>query len=852
MPTYSLTLRSQINRKLRSIEVDNNFLYLQDLALNGTFSYIIGPTGPQGPQGSTGSAYFGGSFSSNTYVNWQTSLNSGTLPIGQFVEITDRADVGVLLYCSATNSFALEGTGGYINADYQNIGDYSSVDGFNSWQGIWNSTNELSYTNGDVVIWNNEHYLVTDHTQTNGDTPNNNPSAYFFLNGDNNGYITEWDIIIYDFINDNLKWRIDKRGNKISLYNSNFQWGDDRVKSIGMSTYESYIYIINNNGYINGSLSGLYSSVYINNNTNTVFFDIDGSSVALYSQTNSGNIECHIEGFSSGLNVNINSGDIKVYIYDSSYVSANNNSADIYAEYRGNSQVYHDNNISDIQYCEFVNCYIENFKSIYLNECNLQGLGNNSEYFNFLTMSGTWSYKYYTPYESTFDYQLDNTYITALGLSPSDITWYELTIPSNLSFVGNFSLNLDRPYNIMSILGNKEGLPVRLETTNYTFNIYSLQDSEIGSNCVLSTSYNTNTSNGISPIYATDSYHSFMVYPIQYWVNSGVSSYIELQRKVGNLSINRVIGYGGWSSIILPTVITIAVSNIGFNTATSGGNVISEGSSSVIARGVCINTSGNPTISDGITIDGTGSGTFSSSITGMSPGQTYYVRSYATNESGTAYGNQISFETMLCLVAGTKILLSDRTYKNIEDINYSDELVTWNFDEGRFDISKPLWIKKPQTTNKYNLLKFSDGSELKTIVQHRIFNKEKGMFTYPMTIDTPIGTTTFNSFGKEIKLISKEIINETVDYYNVFTNGNINLFSNDILTSCKYNNIYPIVDMKFVKDNRQLRSREEFINIPDKYIDGLRLCEQKFTLEEIELYINIKIKHEVEYENIGT
>jgi len=198
----------------------------------------------------------------------------------------------------------------------------------------------------------------------------------------------------------------------------------------------------------------------------------------------------------------------------------------------------------------------------------------------------------------------------------------------------------------------------------------------------------------------------------------------------------------------------------------------------------------------------------------------------------------------LCLAKGTRILLSNYSYKNIEDITYEDALMVWNFDEGRFDSAKPLWIKLPGTSNKYNLLTFSDGTELKTISQHRIFNKERGMFTYPMTEDTPIGTTTFNSHSKEIKLISKEVINEDVEYYNIITSGHINLFGNDILTSCRYNNIYPIENMKFIKDNRNMRERNEFENIPNKYYEGLRLAEQVFDLSAIEKYVNNLLKFE--------
>lgn len=179
-----------------------------------------------------------------------------------------------------------------------------------------------------------------------------------------------------------------------------------------------------------------------------------------------------------------------------------------------------------------------------------------------------------------------------------------------------------------------------------------------------------------------------------------------------------------------------------------------------------------------------------------------------------------------CMAKGTKITLADNTTKNIEDIDYEDELLVWDFDNGCFASSRPLWIKKKETINQYNLLKFEDGSELKTIEQHRIFNKEAGKFTYPMTDETPIGTTTFNAKGKEVKLVSKEIVNEQVDYYNIITNYHINLFGNGILTSCRLSNLYKIEDMKYVKDNRALVAREELKNIPDEYFYGLRLAEQ--------------------------
>jgi hypothetical protein len=95
----------------------------------------------------------------------------------------------------------------------------------------------------------------------------------------------------------------------------------------------------------------------------------------------------------------------------------------------------------------------------------------------------------------------------------------------------------------------------------------------------------------------------------------------------------------------VPTVITNDVSNITTTTATCGGNVTYSGNGTVTARGVCWSTSQDPTISDSHTTNGTGTGTFGSSITGLTQNTTYYVRAYATNEAGTAYGENKEFKT---------------------------------------------------------------------------------------------------------------------------------------------------------------------------------------------------------------
>ena len=81
------------------------------------------------------------------------------------------------------------------------------------------------------------------------------------------------------------------------------------------------------------------------------------------------------------------------------------------------------------------------------------------------------------------------------------------------------------------------------------------------------------------------------------------------------------------------------------STASSGG-MISDDGASVTARGVVWSTSTAPDISlPTKTSNGTGTGTFTSSLTGLTSNTQYYVRAYATNSVGTAYGDQFSFTT---------------------------------------------------------------------------------------------------------------------------------------------------------------------------------------------------------------
>ena len=213
---------------------------------------------------------------------------------------------------------------------------------------------------------------------------------------------------------------------------------------------------------------------------------------------------------------------------------------------------------------------------------------------------------------------------------------------------------------------------------------------------------------------------------------------------------------------------------------------------------------------------------------------TFFVQLVEPGKIGTNWF-QFEFRTM-CLSENTEVYVYDEKKKKyrkkkIGDLTYDDELLCWDFDNGCFAKEKPIWIMKEKQTFKFNRLAFSDGSILETINQHRIFNVEKGMFTYPMTDDTPIGTTTLNANREHVKLISKEEVEEPIKYYNIMTNYHINLFANDILTSSRLSNIYKIEDLKYVKDDRELNDVSQ-VGCDEKWIKGLRLEEQPLDINK--------------------
>ncbi len=127
----------------------------------------------------------------------------------------------------------------------------------------------------------------------------------------------------------------------------------------------------------------------------------------------------------------------------------------------------------------------------------------------------------------------------------------------------------------------------------------------------------------------------------------------------------------------VPSLTTLAVTEITSNSALTGGNISDEGSSKIDERGVCWNTNTAPTLTSDRTINGTGMGEYSSSLTGLIPATKYYVRAYASNKYGTSFGDEVTFTTSISNGSSVNQIIADHTivdrYNDIPQF-YIDEV----------------------------------------------------------------------------------------------------------------------------------------------------------------------------------
>ncbi len=142
-----------------------------------------------------------------------------------------------------------------------------------------------------------------------------------------------------------------------------------------------------------------------------------------------------------------------------------------------------------------------------------------------------------------------------------------------------------------------------------------------------------------------------------------------------------------------------------------------------------------------------------------------------------------------CLVEGTKILMANGTYKNIEDIKYDDLVMVHSYDTGKLVPGYLLWIEKEHSIETYQKITFSDGTILKTAGWHGVFEPELNKFVsvnnpYEFRVGSKVLKLNKDRTGYDtITVTNIELVEEKVKYYHIVSNNYYNTFSNDILTT---------------------------------------------------------------------
>jgi len=200
------------------------------------------------------------------YADLLTLQNAGDLPLGAQYLITDKGDAGIIATVGAPNKIALEAKGVFLVPDFQDVGTYTTTPlakGTN--QKVWSLAEQSGapYADGDIVFLDGIMYQVIDDTLFDTNSPDSNASAYeALIKNVNNGYILETDAIIYNFTDDAIIERQDKRGNILNGNGNNFQWGNDNVFN---NNINNNFTCINQKGTIRYNNSNSSQSIVFNN-----------------------------------------------------------------------------------------------------------------------------------------------------------------------------------------------------------------------------------------------------------------------------------------------------------------------------------------------------------------------------------------------------------------------------------------------------------------------------------------------------------------------------------------------------------------------------------------------------------
>ena len=151
---------------------------------------------------SFGNPIVGGGIIQGTYSEILTLKNNSDLVTGQKYKISDIADTGIILEATSDNTFAYEASAGFLNADYQRIGNYSDVVGFVTQSGLWYSGIEtpiILFEYFPVVVWRTNDVTVLSLTLNDFARTENSEGVVISTVDNNDGsYDISYVVISYD------------------------------------------------------------------------------------------------------------------------------------------------------------------------------------------------------------------------------------------------------------------------------------------------------------------------------------------------------------------------------------------------------------------------------------------------------------------------------------------------------------------------------------------------------------------------------------------------------------------------------------------------------------------------------
>ena len=177
-------------------------------------------------------------------------------------------------------------------------------------------------------------------------------------------------------------------------------------------------------------------------------------------------------------------------------------------------------------------------------------------------------------------------------------------------------------------------------------------------------------------------------------------------------------------------------------------------------------------------------------------------------------GSITGFNYTPCFVEGTLITMADGSQKKVENIEYGDEVLCYDFEKGEQTTSYIDWMIPKQTATEYWKITLSDGTILKLVgpkdgpnkdKSHRLYNVTKQSFMYPQDFEKD--DLTLKENGDLVKIDSCEKIEETVNFYNISSKDHINVYAEGVLTSNRLNNRFEIKNNKFT--DKKLMTDEE-------------------------------------------